>query len=115
MVSLHNLLIREQAGTESQCIFILSPNPNSNPEMYELKVQSPKDRNIWIESIRYIRFLFIDSIKTNNPYICSAAVLSCRSENNVTNEYLNEELQLSMAEAKQSMLKDLIGKCFLHV
>lgn len=51
VVSLQKLLIREKAGTESKGIYIISSNP-ANPEMYELKVQHPKDKNVWIQSIR---------------------------------------------------------------
>lgn len=51
VVSLQKLLIREKAGTESRGIYIISSNP-AYPEMYELKVQSPKDKNLWIQSIR---------------------------------------------------------------
>uniref|UniRef100_A0A1A9WU98 DH domain-containing protein n=1 Tax=Glossina brevipalpis TaxID=37001 RepID=A0A1A9WU98_9MUSC len=51
VVPLQKLLIREKAGTESRGIYIISSNP-LYPEMYELKVQKPKDKNVWIESIR---------------------------------------------------------------
>lgn len=51
VVSLQKLLIREKAGTESRSIYIISSNP-AFPEMYELKVQNPKDKNIWIQAIR---------------------------------------------------------------
>lgn len=51
VVPLQKLLIRDKAGTESRGIYIISSNP-SYPEMYELKVQNPKDRNLWIQSIR---------------------------------------------------------------
>lgn len=51
VVSLQKLLIREKAGTDSFGIYIISSQPDY-PEMYELKVQQPKDKNIWIKSIR---------------------------------------------------------------
>ena len=51
VVSLQKLLIREKAGTESRGIYIISSNP-AFPEMYELKVQIPKDKNAWIQAIR---------------------------------------------------------------
>ncbi|KAG4071979.1 hypothetical protein HA402_007958 [Bradysia odoriphaga] len=62
VVPLQKLLIRDKAGTESRGIYIISSNP-AYPEMYELKVISPKDRNLWIQSIR-------------------AAVLNCPSDEN---------------------------------
>jgi len=51
VVPLQKLLIREKAGTESRGIYIISSNPDF-PEMYELKVQTPKDKNTWIQTIR---------------------------------------------------------------
>lgn len=51
VVSLQKLLIREKAGTDSCGIYIISSQPDY-PEMYELKVQQPKDKNVWIKSIR---------------------------------------------------------------
>ncbi|KAH8404867.1 hypothetical protein KR222_007404, partial [Zaprionus bogoriensis] len=51
VVPLQKLLIREKAGTESRGIYIISSNPDF-PEMYELKVQTPKDKQTWIQSIR---------------------------------------------------------------
>uniref|UniRef100_A0A1B0GBC8 DH domain-containing protein n=1 Tax=Glossina morsitans morsitans TaxID=37546 RepID=A0A1B0GBC8_GLOMM len=52
VVPLQKLLIREKAGTESRGIYIISSNPLYPVQMYELKVQKPKDKNVWIESIR---------------------------------------------------------------
>lgn len=55
VVPLHKLIIREKAesqkGTDSQGIYIISSNPKF-PEMYELRVESPKDKNVWIQAIR---------------------------------------------------------------
>lgn len=48
---MQKLLIREKAGTESRGIYIISSDP-TYPEMFELKVQNPKDKNVWIRSIR---------------------------------------------------------------
>ncbi|XP_032669735.1 rho guanine nucleotide exchange factor 18-like isoform X4 [Odontomachus brunneus] len=50
IVSLQKLLVREKAGQESS-IYIISSNP-ADPEMFELKVQKPKDKQLWIQSIR---------------------------------------------------------------
>lgn len=50
VVSLQKLLIREKAG-ESRSIYIISTDINY-PEMYELKVQQPKDKTEWIKTIR---------------------------------------------------------------
>ena len=51
VVSLQKLLVREKAGQESRGIYLISSNP-AEPEMFELKVQKPKDKQIWIQSIR---------------------------------------------------------------
>ncbi|XP_033224270.1 rho guanine nucleotide exchange factor 2 isoform X2 [Belonocnema kinseyi] len=51
VVSLQRLLVREKAGQESRGIYLISSNP-SEPEMFELKVQKPKDKHLWIQSIR---------------------------------------------------------------
>ncbi|XP_025156350.1 A-kinase anchor protein 13 isoform X3 [Harpegnathos saltator] len=50
IVSLQKLLVREKAGQESS-IYIISSNP-AEPEMFELKIQKPKDKQLWIQSIR---------------------------------------------------------------
>lgn len=52
MVSLQKLLVREKAGQESRGIYLISSNP-ADPEMFELKVHKPKDKQIWIQAIRY--------------------------------------------------------------
>ncbi|XP_043282819.1 rho guanine nucleotide exchange factor 28 isoform X3 [Venturia canescens] len=51
VVSLQKLLVREKAGQESRGIYLISSNP-AEPEMFELKVQKPKDKQLWIQSIR---------------------------------------------------------------
>lgn len=51
VVSLQRLLVREKAGQESRGIYLISSNP-SEPEMFELKVQKPKDKQLWIQAIR---------------------------------------------------------------
>lgn len=83
--------------------------------MYELNVQIPKDRNIWIQSIKYdlTNGRLLKTFKFNSFPPLRAAVLSCHSENNVAKEYMTDE-QLSLAEAKHSTLKDLIGKCCIQ-
>ena len=51
IVSLQKLLVREKAGQESRGIYLISSNP-AEPEMFELKVQKPKDKQMWIQAIR---------------------------------------------------------------
>lgn len=52
VVSLQKLLVREKAGQESRGIYLISSNP-ANPEMFELKVHKPKDKQVWIQAIRW--------------------------------------------------------------
>ncbi|KAJ6623909.1 A-kinase anchor protein 13, partial [Pseudolycoriella hygida] len=87
VVPLQKLLIRDKAGTESRGIYIISSNP-AYPEMYELKVQNPKDRNLWIQSIR-------------------AAVLNCPSDDNDSDEYLTVEQKQMILDAKHLSIRDL--------
>lgn len=51
VVSLQKLLVREKAGGDARSIYLISSNP-SDPEMFELKIQKPKDKATWINSIR---------------------------------------------------------------
>lgn len=51
-MSLQKLLVRDKAGQESRGIYLISSNP-ADPEMFELKVHKPKDKQVWIQAIRY--------------------------------------------------------------
>lgn len=50
VISLEHLIIREQAGSESN-IYLITMNHETS-DMYELKVQQPNSRADWILSIR---------------------------------------------------------------
>ncbi|XP_029726405.2 rho guanine nucleotide exchange factor 18 isoform X5 [Aedes albopictus] len=89
VVSLQKLLIREKAGTESRGIYIISSNP-AYPEMFELKVQNPKDKNVWIQSIR-------------------AAVLDCPSDESEVEDYITAEQRQKMLDAKQANIREIIS------
>lgn len=90
VVSLQKLLIREKAGTESRGIYIISSNP-AYPEMYELKVQNPKDKNVWIQSIR-------------------AAVIDCPSDESETEDYMSLEQRQKIIDLKQANIREIICK-----
>ncbi|XP_065086178.1 rho guanine nucleotide exchange factor 18 isoform X3 [Ochlerotatus camptorhynchus] len=90
VVSLQKLLIREKAGTESRGIYIISSNP-AYPEMFELKVQNPKDKNVWIQSIR-------------------AAVLDCPSDESEVEDYMTAEQRQKLIDAKQANIREIICK-----
>ncbi|XP_038121715.1 rho guanine nucleotide exchange factor 18 isoform X5 [Culex quinquefasciatus] len=89
VVSLQKLLIREKAGTESRGIYIISSNP-AYPEMFELKVQNPKDKNVWIQSIR-------------------AAVLDCPSDESEVEDYMTAEQRQKLIDAKQANIREIIS------
>lgn len=55
VVSLYKLLIREKAGTGTDsCGIYIICSSQTDPEMYELKVKNPKEKQEWIDSIRYV-------------------------------------------------------------
>ncbi|XP_076303859.1 rho guanine nucleotide exchange factor 18 cysts isoform X2 [Lasioglossum baleicum] len=49
IVSLQKLLVREKAGQESRGIYLIISNP---AELFELKIQKPKDKQLWSQAIR---------------------------------------------------------------
>lgn len=93
IVSLQKLLVREKARQESS-IYLISSNP-AEPEMFELKIQRPKDKQLWIQAIR-------------------SAVEACpqEPENDALNENSNElrdtnssSISLVSVEEKQRIVK----------
>ncbi|XP_075151297.1 rho guanine nucleotide exchange factor 18 cysts [Haematobia irritans] len=90
VVPLQKLLIREKAGTESRGIYIISSNPLF-PEMYELKVQTPKDKNVWIQSIRQ-------------------AVLDCPSTDVIESDDLTHEEKLRIGVNKREIIEKIRQK-----
>lgn len=90
-MTLQKLLIREKAGSsDSRGIYIISSNP-ANPEMYELKVQTPKDKNVWIQKIR-------------------AAVVECPPDSTRLDDDLPVNLKQKNINEKQATIRELIGK-----
>ncbi|XP_039969580.1 rho guanine nucleotide exchange factor 18 [Bactrocera neohumeralis] len=94
VVPLQKLLIREKAGTEARGIYIISSNP-SFPEMYELKVQQPKDKNTWIQSIRQ-------------------SVLECPSSDVIESEDLTAEEKLRIGVSKRDLIDKIRQKDIDH-
>ncbi|TDG42743.1 hypothetical protein AWZ03_010849 [Drosophila navojoa] len=90
VVPLQKLLIREKAGTESRGIYIISSNPDF-PEMYELKVQTPKDKQTWIQSIRQ-------------------AVLDCPATDIIEAEALTAEEKLRIGVNKREIIEKMRQK-----
>ncbi|ALC38885.1 CG10188 [Drosophila busckii] len=90
VVPLQKLLIREKAGTESRGIYIISSNPDF-PEMYELKVQTPKDKHTWIQTIRQ-------------------AVLDCPATDIIEAEALTAEEKLRIGVNKRETIEKMRQK-----
>lgn len=89
MVSLQKLLVREKAGTDTKGIYLVSSNP-AEPEMFELKVHKPKDKQVWIQSIR-------------------SAVKECPEEEDdgyVTFSFEERQRQL---ETKKNNIREIVG------
>ncbi|KAL1501089.1 hypothetical protein ABEB36_006480 [Hypothenemus hampei] len=87
VVSLQKLLVREKAGQDSRGIYLISSNP-ADPEMFELKVHKPKDKQVWIQAIR-------------------EAVQSCpEEEDDLTT--MNMEEKQGQLNAKQHQVRNLI-------
>ncbi|CAH1109775.1 unnamed protein product [Psylliodes chrysocephalus] len=87
VVSLQKLLVREIAGQDSRGIYLISSDP-ADPEMFELKVHKPKDKQIWIQAIR-------------------EAVQCCPEDEEDTIALSSEEKQTLM-NAKQNQVRQLI-------
>ncbi|XP_025202663.1 rho guanine nucleotide exchange factor 18 isoform X4 [Melanaphis sacchari] len=89
VVSLQKLLVREKAGTDTKGIYLISSNP-AEPEMFELKVHKPKDKQVWIQSIR-------------------SAVQECPEEEDdgyVTFSFEERQRQL---ETKKNNIREIVG------
>jgi len=89
VVSLQKLLVREKAGQESRGIYLISSNPN-DPEMFELKVIKPKEKQVWINAIR-------------------TAVQQCPEEDEEVGSLSIEEKQ-KLLESKHSQIRQIVGK-----
>ncbi|XP_076065727.1 uncharacterized protein LOC143039494 isoform X6 [Oratosquilla oratoria] len=50
VIPLEKLIVREKAGQDSRAIYLI--NSKRNAEMFELECSHPKDKRIWIESIK---------------------------------------------------------------
>ncbi|XP_031327224.1 rho guanine nucleotide exchange factor 18 isoform X1 [Photinus pyralis] len=87
VISLQKLLVREKAGQESRGIYLISSNP-ADPEMFELKVHKPKDKQVWIQAIR-------------------GAVQNCPEEDEDSFTITSEEKQ-TLLNAKQNQIRHFV-------
>lgn len=61
--------------------------------MYELKVQSPKDKNVWIQSIR-------------------AAVVDCPPDDSKADDNITADQKQRNIDEKQATIRELIGEFY---
>lgn len=88
VVSLQKLLVREKAGQESRGIYLISSNPKE-PEMFELKVHKPKDKNVWIKAIR-------------------EAVQNCPEDDEENKQVLSAEEKQKQFDTKQKNIEEIV-------
>ncbi|KAK9496508.1 hypothetical protein O3M35_013205 [Rhynocoris fuscipes] len=88
VVSLQKLLVREKAGQESRGIYLISSNP-ADPEMFELKVHKPKDKNVWIKAIR-------------------EAVQNCPEDDDESKQVLSAEEKQKQFDTKQKNIEEIV-------
>ena len=108
VVSLQRLLVREKAGQESRGIYLISSNP-SEPEMFELKVQKPKDKQLWIQAIRSaVETCPQDPDNRNDDLIKTYNSNEVRIVRSSSISMLPSE-EKRVAKAKESDIKKIIG------
>ncbi|KAE8742151.1 hypothetical protein FOCC_FOCC012291 [Frankliniella occidentalis] len=88
VISLQKLLVREKAGQESRGIYLISSNP-ADPEMFELKVHKPKDKQVWIQAVR--------------------SAVQCCPEDEEDGTTLSQEEKQKLFDAKQAQIRQIVG------
>lgn len=105
IISLQKLFVREKAGQETRGIYLISNHPDG-PEMFELKVQKPKDKLIWIQAIRSA----VESCPIESEVV---------SDNNSVHELRDAKSSLSLlsieekqklAKAKETRILRIVGR-----
>ncbi|KAI5745936.1 hypothetical protein M8J76_015686 [Diaphorina citri] len=89
VISLQKLLVREKAGVDSRSIYLISSNP-AEPEMFELKVIKPKEKQAWIDAIR-------------------SAVQNCPEDVEDGIGKLSAEDKQKLLEAKQAHIRQIVA------
>ncbi|CAK9818677.1 A-kinase anchor protein 13 [Anthophora plagiata] len=98
IVSLQKLLVREKAGQESRGIYLISSNP-AEPEMFELKIQKPKDKHLWIQAIRSA----VESCPQEPEN--ESDVLTENNSNNELRDTRSSSISLLSVEERQRLVK----------
>lgn len=81
--------------------------------MFELKVQSPKDKNVWIQSIRSVRLLFFFQSSLNYEnfgYNFRNAVVDCPSFEFELEDALTAEERQRLLEQKHQTMREIISE-----
>lgn len=94
VISLQKLLVREKAGQESRGIYLISSNP-ADPEMFELKVHKPKDKQTWIQAVR--------------------AAVQCCPEDEEDGTTLSQEEKQKLFDAKQAQIRQIVGELSINI
>ncbi|XP_076750356.1 rho guanine nucleotide exchange factor 18 cysts isoform X2 [Xylocopa sonorina] len=98
IVSLQKLLVREKAGQESRGIYLISSNP-AEPEMFELKIQKPKDKQLWIQAIRSA----VEACP--QEFENETGVLTENNSNNELRDTRSSSISLLSVEERQRLIK----------
>ncbi|XP_020712044.2 rho guanine nucleotide exchange factor 28 isoform X3 [Athalia rosae] len=107
VVSLQKLLVREKAGQESRGIYLISSNP-SDPEMFELKVQKPKDKQLWIQAIRAAVETCPQDLETEGDLLGNYGENEQRDNRLSSTSTISAEERQRIVDAKQSHIRDIV-------
>ncbi|XP_046618335.1 rho guanine nucleotide exchange factor 28 isoform X2 [Neodiprion virginianus] len=109
VVSLQKLLVREKAGQESRGIYLISSNP-SDPEMFELKVQKPKDKQLWIQAIRAAVETCPQDLENENDELGNNGENEHRDNRSSSVSTISAEERQRIVDAKQSHIRDIVDE-----
>lgn len=111
IVSLQKLLVREKARQESS-IYLISSNP-AEPEMFELKIQKPKDKQLWIQAIRSA-VEACPQESENETEVLMENSNELRDTRSSSISLVSVEEKQRIAKAKESHILRIVGmSCFL--
>ncbi|KAH0956661.1 hypothetical protein HN011_006687 [Eciton burchellii] len=107
IVSLQKLLVREKAGQESS-IYLISSNP-AEPEMFELKIQKPKDKQLWIQAIRSA-VEACPQESENEADVLTENNNELRDTRSSSISLVSAEEKQRIAKAKESLILKIVGE-----
>lgn len=107
IVSLQKLLVREKAGQESS-IYLISSNP-AEPEMFELKIQKPKDKQLWIRAIRSAVEACPQESEENEADTLTENSNELRDTRSSSISLVSTEEKQRIAKAKESLILKIVG------